>query len=303
MRTNMKKTLVLLLFLFASNCFAQFIPQFNRQPEVGYQINLAHPDAQGLVGYWSFNEGLGLSAYDLSSFGNDGNGTLTNMDEADWVSGRDGWALDFDGSGDYVNIPDEVLNPTEGTVSLWVNVHTTSGTIFCFGNVNSGGGDRLYITNNGSGIFQLRLDNESAAGDVTATVGVWYNLVAVWRTDNTGEFFVDGVSNVTFSGLTFSSSIANGVSIGSQNEGSLNWNGLINNVRVYNRALSSEEVINAYINEYAMFEQPPGRILAAAAPPSGFSPGRLPQIIKNNNEKKNILERLSVNDSLYVSLD
>ena len=94
--------ILLILLLFASNCFAQFISQFNRQPSVGYQINLSHPDAQGLFGFWLFNEGSGLKVYDLSSYSQDG--TLINMDEADWIVGLDGWALDFDGSNDYMVI-------------------------------------------------------------------------------------------------------------------------------------------------------------------------------------------------------
>ena len=98
----MKK--IILFLLVASTCFAQYNPQFNRQPEVGYQINLAHPYSQGLVRFFIFNEGLGNTLFNLAPNGNDG--TLTAMDaETDWVAGLNGWALDFDGIDDDITIP------------------------------------------------------------------------------------------------------------------------------------------------------------------------------------------------------
>ena len=54
--------------------------------------------------YYDFNDGTGSAADDGSA--NNRDGTLTNMDNADWVTGRTGqtgdYALDFDGGNDYV---------------------------------------------------------------------------------------------------------------------------------------------------------------------------------------------------------
>ena len=56
----------------------------------------------GLVGYWNFQEGTGTTAYDKS--GKRNHGTLTNMDPTtDWVDGKLGGGLDFDGSDDYIH--------------------------------------------------------------------------------------------------------------------------------------------------------------------------------------------------------
>ena len=54
------------------------------------------PSNLGLVGYWSFNEGKGVTSSDFSGNGN--KGTLTNMQGNPWVNGRLGKALSFDGS-------------------------------------------------------------------------------------------------------------------------------------------------------------------------------------------------------------
>jgi hypothetical protein len=61
--------------------------------------------AQGLVGYWSFDEGSGNIARDYSGNGN--NGTLYNFNftaTSGWVDGKVGKALSFDGVDDYVNV-------------------------------------------------------------------------------------------------------------------------------------------------------------------------------------------------------
>ena len=81
--------------------------QLNNQQLDNYQIALDITDKiynnTNLVGSWHLNEGSGATtAADTSGNGN--NGTLTNMDPAtDWVNGKFGKALDFDGSDDYVD--------------------------------------------------------------------------------------------------------------------------------------------------------------------------------------------------------
>src|SRR6056297_607373 len=71
--------------------------------EVGTDLELA-PFTHGLVGYWTFDEGSGTTAYDSSGYGNDG--TLTNGPTYVTDSVQGGYALDFDGVDDLVTIKD-----------------------------------------------------------------------------------------------------------------------------------------------------------------------------------------------------
>ncbi len=67
-------------------------------------------DPETIAGMWLFDEGSGETAEDSS--GNENDGTLIN--NAEWVEGKFGQALDFDGVNAYVNIPNsDSLNPTE----------------------------------------------------------------------------------------------------------------------------------------------------------------------------------------------
>ena len=70
----------------------------------------------GLVGYWSFDEGEGSTAYDYSGHGN--HGTIYG---AQWVTGVAGTALSFDGSDDYVDVPN-IDRPTGFSVAIWARL-------------------------------------------------------------------------------------------------------------------------------------------------------------------------------------
>ena len=72
-----------------------------------------------VVGYWKFDEGLGIMAFDSSGYGNDGE--LINGPS--WVTGISGSALRFDGVNDHVNISDSAsLDITSNIrIEAWIN--------------------------------------------------------------------------------------------------------------------------------------------------------------------------------------
>jgi hypothetical protein len=80
----------------------------------------------GPVGHWKFDEGTGTTAFD-SVGSNDG--TLTSMTDADWVAGKHGTALDFDGSNDYVDVS-SFTHQTNFTYSTWIYPRASNGNIF-----------------------------------------------------------------------------------------------------------------------------------------------------------------------------
>ena len=93
------------------------------KPDWGYYGTYdesAHADLwNGIVGYWAPCLGpTGLRLHDLSRYGNWG--TLTNMDPpTDWVIDGGQYALDFDGSNDYVSTTADGQKAQNLTVSFW----------------------------------------------------------------------------------------------------------------------------------------------------------------------------------------
>jgi hypothetical protein len=76
-----------------------------------------------LVGWWRLDEGSGTIAYDSSSYGRDG----SFQGNPQWVAGKIGGALEFDGD-DHVVVPDAAnINPESITMATWVYFNDVSG--------------------------------------------------------------------------------------------------------------------------------------------------------------------------------
>ena len=77
-------------------------------------------DEDSIVGVWLFDEGTGRITHDLSGNNND----AVFEGEPEWVNGKFGKALNFDGSEDYLAAPDsDSLDVSEDQLSIiaWVN--------------------------------------------------------------------------------------------------------------------------------------------------------------------------------------
>src|SRR2546425_8058185 len=83
-------------------------------------LGLCCGQAQGLVGYWKFDEGKTRVAADSSGNGN--NGALKGSGGPTWISGVLSNALRFDGADEYVNVPNSASLGISGdiTVAAWI---------------------------------------------------------------------------------------------------------------------------------------------------------------------------------------
>ncbi len=72
-----------------------------------------------LVGWWNFNEGSGTTARDISGY--DNHGTIVGATYVDGVPGTGGTALEFNGSSDYVEVKNMPQLESAMTISLWIH--------------------------------------------------------------------------------------------------------------------------------------------------------------------------------------
>lgn len=211
------------------------------------------PNNLGLVGYWSFDDARGSTATDFSGSSNDG--TLTNMDPgSDWVSGKLGTALRFDGGDDHVDIGerDEKLSQNAWTVAAWVKPskledwNNIVGAAQPNGSYLRPGG---YISIDASG--NLRdYDGSWLISNGTIPKDKWSFVVFQYESNNTYKMYINGELDTTFNDVN-SANHANGVfymkHIGKFGAGvGRYFDGKIDEVRVYDRALSSSEVKDLY---------------------------------------------------------
>jgi DNA-binding beta-propeller fold protein YncE len=207
----------------------------------------------GLLGWWKFDDGSGASAIDSSGNGNTGTlqGTPT------WTtSGKVNGAITFNGSnGNDVKITGLLGNPAAVTLAAWANL-SADGSI---------GSEVISLGD----IVNLRLDDGSTQTDaayqyaagawetiayphVYAGTG-WHHFAVVINPAASSEvLYVDGaqVASQTLSNAIDYSGLGTDTYIGRHGNGDngYNFNGTIDDARVYNRALSASEIATLYLS-------------------------------------------------------
>ena len=201
---------------------------------------------QGLVGAWC--PSLGASGYrliDRSGYGN--HGTLTNMDPGtDWVPSGGKLALDFDNTDDRVDIAVlSAINSGEVSFSFWYYPFSVTGLNTIFNNwsatVVSVG---FYCFRNGTSIiFQQESSGFRVTTGAILTANTWHHIVCR-RANGTGglRVFCNGVldsASATAGGVQASTAVFN---LCGEYGGTGKGNCRIDDVRIYNRALTASEI-------------------------------------------------------------
>jgi len=207
---------------------------------------------RGLVGYWNFDEGAGQTANDSSDSNNDG--TLTNMQNEDWVQGKIGTALDFDGVDDYVEVVSSAGDELDITgalsIGFWMRNDAAANGLSLIGKIPSAGVNHYACRTFASAAAISCQTRDGSLNDVVTVSntndGNWHYILFTHDGNGNLEIFFDGVSEATETGVGDSVSSSDNVFIGAQSGGANGFNGAIDEVRVYNRALSAAEIKMLY---------------------------------------------------------
>jgi len=209
-----------------------------------------------LAGAWTFDEGTGTTAKD--SWGVN-HGTLKNFDfsaSSGWKSASDcisGSCLQFDGVNDYVNCGNNPsLNITNAiTIEAWVKSANYSGSKDILTKYYYDWAFRQ--TWNGNGVFIFILRIEGTLRDLTYNNpsylwnGDWHHIVGTFD-GITRKIFVDGgqkASNSNYSGKITTS--GRELKLGFSDSSHEYFNGLIDEVRIYNTALPAAQIQQHYV--------------------------------------------------------
>jgi len=260
-----RNTLIKLLVIFvgALSFFAS----------VGYCSGLI---SDGLVGYWPFDETNGVVAHEAS--GNGLNGALTNFPggQGNWVTGQIGGALQFGGlaAKEYVHVPDFTKPTTSLTVSAWVWADSMPQWATIAANWDGLGGALNYGLFGSDPYLSFYFAEPSDQGiniangsefDPPISLGEWHHVVVVANSSrHRVQFYRDGeLTGFFFYSGSFSPSPTPWLNIGGEpsygNPSQGYWDGKIDELALWNRALSSIEISNIYA---AGFE---GRSLLSSA--------------------------------------
>ena len=208
-----------------------------------------------LVGWWTFDEGSGTTAYD-SAGSNDG-----TIYGAQWTSGRIDGALSFDGSGDYVGLSDIGFSLMGSGISsstgFWFKINTLSpGENKAIFEQEKSLFDRyVFWFEDSTDTVNFLLDGAQATPFSISAV-TWYHVVGVVN-GSEGRFFVNG--SEVGSAFSYTAVDTTGyLEVGRcpfNGYGGYYFNGTIDDVRIYNRALSAEEIEQLYLSGLSSFER------------------------------------------------
>ena len=235
-----------------------------------------------LVAHWKMDEGSGDTIVDSSGNGHDGtlNGT------AAWMTGQFGLALHFDGSSTYAQIPAnpnlDLLNHGDFSVSVWLMIDELPSEYRAALQQTDGDGTGRTWLGYTQGDFYNYHGGANRFAGVTPEAQTWYHVAYVVTeggSDDILQWYIDG--EPTDSHTTSVESNDNGdYLIGCHKALGNFWPGLMDDVRIYNHALTKAEILAAMEGSedypYAFGPEPAdGALIQDTWANLGWSPGDL----------------------------
>ncbi|MCU7834140.1 MAG: hypothetical protein KZQ83_02715 [gamma proteobacterium symbiont of Taylorina sp.] len=202
----------------------------------------------GLIAYYPFNG----NADDFSGNGHHG----TENNGVIYVNGKLNQAAGFDGQDDFISIwnkeeINQYIDTSEGSISAWFNVSAeASGSSSFIFQYYGGSSDRLYLDaeNTTSSNASLRLgvgDNHKLSPN-KITSGLWNHAVAIWTSDGKTKLYINGIrdSEWVYGNPGFEFKGTENFYFGRGWNGNPGYfNGAIDDVKIYNRALTETEIL------------------------------------------------------------
>ena len=206
---------------------------------------LADYGTDGLAGHWTFDA-------DGSDSAGDNDGTLVGDAAVTSGAAVGGGALSLDGDGDYVEMAgyDGVGGGAARTVSAWIKTTAVDGEIVTWGDLGFAGGSWIMRTNF-AGLLRVEIGSGKIVGTTAINDGQWHHVAAVLMDDGTPnvseiQLYVDGQLEVlTAQGnrvINTGSALPVRVGICVEQGGDRYFDGQIDDVRIYERAMTAGEV-------------------------------------------------------------
>ncbi len=211
---------------------------------------LSGPASAELVGWWPMDDGTGTVALDATGNGNDG---VFNGDPQ-WGVGQLGGALEFDGSGDWLDCGDGETLSFGGavTIAAWFKVNALGLDHKIGGNQNnSNGGYKMSIYTNNKVEFEVRdasnagTLNRDVAGGTVLEVDTWYHVFGIYsEQDGYIRTYINGVLDRELTTASVMGISPGPMRLGCEpfTTGSYHFNGVMDDVRVYNHAVTEAEM-------------------------------------------------------------
>ncbi len=213
-------------------------------------------DDKSLVLYLSFDEGKGATAKDSSAYGHDGE----LIKNPTWVDGQfGGKALEFDGTkGQYVMVPinDTLQLREKFSIAFWVkrgdtqisawNYMIGAGTLV-WATIFNRDSQKTYLWSKAPGWGQKGISNENQPQD-------WVHLTVTHDIDKDVSIYYDGKKVGGGGKPPAIIEIDGSIMVGARHPGNEFFTGIIDEVHLFNRVLTEDEINTIKDGEFAPVE-------------------------------------------------
>ena len=203
-----------------------------------------------------FGDGSGVALYsldyDASDAGGNYDGTYNTSNVTFGVDGKINWGASFNGNINSGIVTGITSLTNDFTISMWLNLESISINTWIFSNWDSTSQD-MYFAVHPNGQLELTIDGRTGTNifgsSGTFTLNTWHHFL-VTMSNGTYDLYFNGTqlgSSGTTTNTTFNS--GSNYEIGNSprtSSGYSAWNGKIDQVRIFNKALSSSEVSTLY---------------------------------------------------------
>ncbi|MFC1787803.1 LamG-like jellyroll fold domain-containing protein [Patescibacteria group bacterium] len=198
------------------------------------------------VAYWGFEETTGTTANDSFS---SSNGTLTNMTGSEWTAGLIGGALEFDGVDDHIVLPASAGLDSQGSIAIWFKLDDPAGNNILWVDTDNGWNEnRIFVSSNVlwfngyDDAYQYKLTTPFT--DTTS----WHFVVGTFK-DDEAILYLDGTQVDIDTSVNMRPYDHNILALGYYNLiGGSYLDGYLDDVALFDRALTSTEVATMYSN-------------------------------------------------------
>jgi hypothetical protein len=184
-----------------------------------------------------FDDGSGVALYEFEKGAIDTGGG----------SGYIGGGGIFNGSSSYITTSQVINANSAFSISMWINPIDVSGCMLYTNNATNGFafGYDIDNTSQGLGVWKAGVGTLFTSGD-DVTAKTWQHIVLTYDGSGNWEIYKDNTSIHTQSSTSHTFTSSTNSYIGRDTSTSFNYNGSIDQVRIFNKALSSSEVTTLY---------------------------------------------------------
>ena len=248
------------------------------QPRRDFALSLPpeHPTSGGLIGYWQFDDQVpgnstGTNAADASSSEN--RATYAGSGPVNWIAGKSGSAFQLGGDNSRFEIADSSKLRVTGSLSVTAWVRPTAPSRYgVIAGIDQAGGsesDMYSLKTNGSDVPHWQVVSGSGGSDVTidaddtlanfseTAADGWVHLVGVFDSGVGAYLYVNGVLNVSDrtsvpTEIQWVPATPFRIGHNASNRGSNPLHAAVDEIQVYARALSPEEISFLFHNPGAV---------------------------------------------------